>query len=473
MAVQLQGQNGTPIYGDAGSNAERVVLYDSSGNPISQLPNAVIGSTQKVLPVGGSSEGNYNDLRLDRMGNIRAGFDNLWLRDGVDGTSLNTSAWSTFTSVMTYGQSATTGIFFNSTAVASPGGYVNIISNKQFPLFPQAPLRARFRARAVPVATAVIEMGFGSPSFSTAQITNGACWRFTASGTCVPVVQYAGSDVTQGTDISGLLSSSNYYTFEVVVTDQEAIFTVYSQGLIISSQTLTVPASQARTWGVSHIPAFARLYTGATTPTSAAALYVSEIMVESFDLATNRPWNHTLAGTGLGGEVNPTTFAQTANMVNSAAPSNATLSNTAAGYTNLGGLFSFAAIAGAAIDFNLFSFTVPAPYSFLLTGVHITAYNTGAAVATTPTLLHWAAYSQASSANLSSATINRILLGSQYFPIGAAVGQCADKDIEVPFETPLRTDASKFVGVILRMPVGTATASQVIQGSVTLRGYFE
>ena len=41
------------------------------------------------------------------------------------------------------------------------------------------------------------------------------------------------------------------------------------------------------------------------------------------------------------------------------------------------------------------------------------------------------------------------------------------------FEVPLRTDPGRLMHVIVRVPVGTATASQVISGSVTIRGYFE
>jgi hypothetical protein len=41
------------------------------------------------------------------------------------------------------------------------------------------------------------------------------------------------------------------------------------------------------------------------------------------------------------------------------------------------------------------------------------------------------------------------------------------------FDTPLVTNPGRFLTVILRMPVGTATASEVFQGLVNLRGRWE
>ena len=51
---------------------------------------------------------------------------------------------------------------------------------------------------------------------------------------------------------------------------------------------------------------------------------------------------------------------------------------------------------------------------------------------------------------------------------------CAKAErISQSFDTPLITNPGRFLTVILRMPVGTATASEVFQGMVNLRGRFE
>jgi hypothetical protein len=159
-------------------------------------------------------------------------------------------------------------------------------------------------------------------------------------------------------------------------------------------------------------------------------------------------------------------------MANSTTPANATLSNTAAGYATLGGLFSFAAVAGAVTDYALFAFTVPVGYTFNCTGIDITTYNTGAAGATTPTLLQWAVASNSSAVSLATTTLNRVALGAQSLPVGIVIGGNVP-DMSRKFTTPLVTNGGRMFHVILRMPVGTATASQVIQGAVNINGYFE
>jgi hypothetical protein len=173
-------------------------------------------------------------------------------------------------------------------------------------------------------------------------------------------------------------------------------------------------------------------------------------------------------------QIQPVTFAQATTWANSAAPGNSTLSNTAAGATTLGGLFQFAAVAGAATDYALFGYQVPAPYSLVVTGIDIDVWNTGAAVATTPTLMVWGAGVDQSAVSLATAGITRIPLGANAFPVAAAIGATADRRISVDLtQSPLVTNAGRFFTIILRMPVGTATASQVIQGLVAIKGYYE
>ena len=177
---------------------------------------------------------------------------------------------------------------------------------------------------------------------------------------------------------------------------------------------------------------------------------------------------------------------QSANYVNSTAPASATLSNTAAGYTTLGGQFQFAAVAGLETDFALFAFQVPAAAAaggnrnLVIRGVRIEAYNMGAASATTPTLLQWAlgvgstGVSLATADSLTAGTRapRRIALGIQSIPIGTAIGGNV-APIDVNLDAPLYVAAGTFLHVILRMPVGTATGAQIIRGTVLINGYYE
>jgi hypothetical protein len=173
-----------------------------------------------------------------------------------------------------------------------------------------------------------------------------------------------------------------------------------------------------------------------------------------------------------------TTVDQLANHANSTSPSSATLSNTAAGYTKLGGRYQFAAVAGAATDFALFAYAVPSTRTLYITGVHITAMVTGAANATTATILDWGlgvnstAVSLATTDSGSTYGPRRIPLGIQACLAAAAIGTNFTPEINVSFKTPIAILPSRYLHVILQIPVGTATASEVIRGDVMFNGYF-
>jgi hypothetical protein len=170
--------------------------------------------------------------------------------------------------------------------------------------------------------------------------------------------------------------------------------------------------------------------------------------------------------------------AQTANHANSAAPSAATLSNTAAGYATLGGKFSFAAVAGAETDYALFGYQVPAGRRLIVSRVSVGIMNIGAAVATTAHVLEWSLGANASAVSLATTdgsgnfAPRRVPLGQQGFVVGAAIGTVA-ADLVRKFSNPLLIEAERFFHVILRMPVATATGSQVLRGAVAVDGRFE
>lgn len=320
----------------------------------------------------------------------------------------------------------------------------------------------------------MIEMGFGSPANQASAPTVGAFWQVTAGGVVQPVLTFNGTDVTGDAVTMPPGWQNNYYTWEVIVDDDKAFYAVQdtSTGLIIAERRIPVAATQVRLWNASRLQVYARLH-NVTAPASAPTLILSSLDVLLLDMAPNKAWSHTMALSGFGGEANPTTFAQAANYANSAAPASATLSNTAAGYTTLGGQFQFAAPAGAETDFALFGFTVPAPYSFVCTGIEIDTFNTGAAVATTAHVLQWFASADQTAISLATATNRRITLGVQSFAVGSAIGALAspiDRDLN---NAPLVTNPGRIFVVGLKIPVGTATASQIIRGTVAIRGYFE
>ena len=167
----------------------------------------------------------------------------------------------------------------------------------------------------------------------------------------------------------------------------------------------------------------------------------------------------------------PSDGSQTANHANSTSPVSAALSNTVPGYTTLGGRYQFAAVAGAATDFALFGFQVPAGFRFLMTGITITSIVAVTAVVTT-TIFDWGLAINSSAASLATAGIVRIPLGLQSFLAAAAVGAVAP-DIVRRFDPEIPVESGRFVHVILQIPNGAATATLVFRGDVQIQGYFE
>jgi len=213
---------------------------------------------------------------------------------------------------------------------------------------------------------------------------------------------------------------------------------------------------------------------------------IANYSISTADIDNNRLWASNKAGQGMMGVVNPSGGAAgiTANSVNSTVPATATLSNTAAGYTTLGGQFVFAAVAGAETDYALFAFLNTAPTTgitgrnLVIRGVWIDLWNQVVAVATTPTVFQW--YAAVGSTAVSLATVDgaatrlpkRIFLGAHSLVVGSAVGQMA-QTVDANLDAPLVVEPGTYFHIILKMPIGTATATETFRGNVGVNAYWE
>lgn len=473
MATLKSPTSGVNQETDTVSQAARVALYGTDGTPIARAAGSVRALTDQALGVGGLNDEAWRPLRMDRTGGLALANLTSLFSEPFEGTTLAASRLLASSATYTQAQNAT-GMTLNSAASVAASAYSILTSLRQFPKYQRAPLHYRVRARLSLVANAGAELGFGAPA-TTAAIAVGAYWQVTTGNAVQPVVTFNGVDQvgTAVTMPSGW--QSNFYTWDVIVDDDEVLFTIMetSTGVLVAERKIFLATTQQKLWNATHLPVFVRVYSSASVPVSAPVIIVAAMDVNVLDLQQNKPWGQVQALNGAGAHVLPTAFTQAAQFANNTAPASATLSNTVAGYTTLGGLFQFAAPAGAVTDFALFGFNVPAPYTFVCTGIDIDAWNTGAASATTPTLLQWGLGVDQSAVSLAGTTV-RVPLGAQSIPVGAAIGARADRNISVDFSAaPLTTNAGRFFDVILRIPIGTSTASQIIQGSVTVKGYFE
>lgn len=456
---------------DTTPKALRAIIYDSAGNPLSQVDGSA-PATVYGIPGLGLNDGRLVTNRSDRFGSQAIATNAPFLSESFEGTTTHPMRWLITNTTMAATQTTVGGLLFNSGAITTINTGYMIKSTRQFRKVQRMPLQAKFRARLNHVNNSVMELGFGDAAAFNGVNTVGAYWQRTAAGVMQPVLTFNSVDIT-GTNIAGSLNTNSYYTFDVLLDDDEAQFFCQdtSTGLIISRQVIPMPLSAQRLFSSTATQALARLYNTATPPASAPQMILTDVAVVGLDANYNFLAPHVFSGEGRAGYEHPFTGVQTAQFANSAAPANAVLNNTAASYAALGGLFSLVAVAGAATDFPLFGYQVPVPANFMCTGIDIETWNTGAAVATTPTLLVWGLATQLTAASLATAAHARIPIGVQSLPVGAAVGAKADR-ISKQFQTPVFCSSGRFIDIILRMPVGTATASQVIQGMVNVEGYF-
>jgi hypothetical protein len=422
---------------------------------------------------------------------LAVGADTLLWDDSFPHTIFNTSKyWSVSQAAMNVGV-AGGALILNSTGLTTSGAAAIVRTYRTFPLLANAPtvIDFAFSLALQPQLLNVAEIGFGIPNASGNAVTpDGVYMQIDSAGALQLVAAFNGSFTTSGPitlpPALAWIANRTYHGKIVLLADSAEL---YLDDVLVGA----VARSAANAAGslslaqCSHL--FARLHNISLT-TGGQKLNVLRWSVTNGDLATNRSLaatrttmgDHALSipdGTGVG---------PLANIVNSTAPVSAALSNTAAGYATLGGNFQFAAVAGAETDYALFAYQVPQPFAntttknFMLTGIDISAFNMGAAVAVTPTLLNWylgigsTAVSLATADSTNARAPRKRWLGNQAFPVGAGIGATADRDIRVEVaDTPLPVEPGTFVHIILRMPVGTATAAQIIRGSVNIKGYWE
>lgn len=415
---------------------------------------------------------------------LRTGLDTVLWQDVFGYANINANAYSVTTSTMTI--TAANGLLnLNAGAAVATGNHVVLRTWRAFPLISSAPTYVYFPAIAAnqSAINAQCDIGLGF-ALTTAAPTDGVFFRWALDGTLRGVINNNG--VEQTTPALTPVTDTERGEYLICINDETAEFWING----VLRATLEAPSTWAGHGVVrsAALPVLARLFNSGTA-SAAKQVSLGEIHVTQGDLNMERLWGTQMVGMELGAYQSPPGAAasQTANYANSAAPASATLSNTTAGYTTLGGQFQFAAVAGAETDYALFAYQVPAGSvsqpgkNLMVRGIWIDTFNMGAAVATTPTLLQWAVATGSSAVSLATADSltaagkapRRTLLGSQSFPVGAAIGANADRRISENFDVPLLCPPGSFFHIIVKMPVGTATASQIIRGVCGVNGYFE
>jgi hypothetical protein len=481
MGVNIQSSAGpTSWIIDPVSFAGRVTLYGANGQPL-QLADtgAFAQGAASGLPIEGHDGPVARVMRVASTGNLRSGSDTPPLfYDSIEGISVDTNKWVQTLATMTIAQTVAVGTIYNNASAAGSGAAAMQVSAVRFPFIARNALLYRGRARmSLHSPNNLIELGFGAPATaSAATIGDGACWRKDGTGQWVPVLSFSNSE-TLGTPISdatfrSFIGVNEFATFEVFLEDSRCTFRIFDvDGSLVNEQYIPF-ATQTSTFSVTRLAVFARTYNSAAVATGVifttgvqAVWYPDQI---GPDYTQSPLWNCN------GSLTSPTTFAQLASFVNNTVPTTASLSNTAAAYPTPGGLFQFAAPLGSETDNIIFGWNVPTPLGFTMTRITIDALNTGAAVATTPTSIQWGIGVNSSAVSLLTSAPNppmRKALGLHSWPVGALAGSQGGHP--VVWQGKEKIMPGRWLQVIARIFAGTATASQIIRGTVNIDGFFE
>ena len=484
MAIIQSGATTDLLTVDPTTKAARVAEYDSGGNALAPLNRAAVLEAAGGLLNAGKDYKIAHTIRVASTGGLQiAGDDTILLADTFEGTTRNLNQWIETVATMASAQTVAVGLTLNSGSSVTTAQGILESSHRQFPVLSRSSLVFRAHMNVTGVTNCVQEWGFSDQASATVALhNNGAFFRRDAGGSLQPVLAFNGVE-NQGS-VMTQPATTEYATYEIFLETRWATFTITSHaGAIISSQVMEIGSSnggagvttQARMFAVTHIPAMMRVYNAGTAGT-APKIIVNDCIVQLLDTWTQRPHIVQQSGIGLSSLTSPTAFTQLANYANSAVPASATLSNTAAGYTTLGGQYQFAAVVSAETDFALFGWQNPTPYTFYCTGIRIgEMVNTVVAVATTASVFQWAAAFNSSAVSLATAapySPMRVGIGTQAFAIAAAVGATAPA-VQWSPGTPMAVQPNRFLHIILKAWLGTATATEIFRGTVVVDGFFE
>lgn len=378
---------------------------------------------------------------------------------------------------------ANNALVLNTTAATASGNHIQIRTYRSFKAERGADRvwGVRLRLDQNPVANTTVDFGLGIAA-STTDPTAGAFFRLNSAGELRGVtISSGGSEST--TSVLTYNNPTGFQDFVIIIGRSSVTFFINE----VPVGSIAAPANSTGPVSGESFPGFVRLINNTAVGT-AQKVYVSKIVSATMGGLSNRDSTHLAALKGDIGQQHVTgvgTGGQTTNWTNSGAPAAATLSNTAAGYTTLGGLFVFVALAGANTDYALFAYQVPAGTltnmgrTLIVRGVAIDAFVSAAAgIPTVATVLEWGfafgatAVSLATSESSGTKLPRKGFLGIQAVPTTAVVGTELRR-IQQTFEQPVAVNAGEYFHIILRIPAGAATNYPTITGGVFIDASWE
>lgn len=331
-------------------------------------------------------------------------------------------------------------------------------------------------------ANNIMELGIGIPGTAIAALGDGVVFRWGSDGTLKGFLNYNGTETQTGVMALPLPNTTHKYALSI----SQRVVEFWIDDVLYAE--VDCPAALGSVCASAALPTIARCYNAASIPSYIQVLKVSDCTVSMGDWAMSKPWAHQMAGAGNNAVQGAAGFVNTsgsANFVNSVGPTTIVISNAGtAFYPTLGGSFQFAPIVSGETDYVVFAYLVPAATagltgrSLYITGVAIDTWNTVVPVATTPTVMQWSlgigstAVTLATVDGAGTKATRRMHLGVQFWATGSIVGQPATPIVK-SFDTPFVVNAGEYMHTIVKLPLSTATATELFRGVVGINGYWE
>jgi hypothetical protein len=419
---------------------------------------------------------NGNPLQLEKEGRLDAAVEHLLMVDQVALSNLDYRLWGSY--LTTYTITTTAGYYHINNGASTAQNASGLFTTWQkFVVQKEGAIYLKMTCNPVNGGTTnkTMELGFGYNN-NTA-LVDGACFRWGGGTTFNCILSNASAEQTTSVTMP---TADVFHAFKIKLTADDCIF--YIDNVVVA--TMLISTTLAATVGNMRLPAFARVYTVGATPALAPQLKIGPTAVSQKIFQLQRPYSALQAGLARHVSMSPVTaFAQTATHANSTDPTSATLANTGIGaYTTLGGRYQFAAVNGAVTDYVMFVYLVPTNWRLFVTGVRISAMNTGATVTGTATILDWSLGVNGTALDLSTAdslaagtfATRRIPIGMHGFPVTTSIIGTSAPDVVADFSAcPLMVESARYFHVIMECPVGTNTGSEIFRGDCQIQGWFE
>lgn len=480
---RIEGNTSGNVLEVTANNEVKVIgpnSYDLKENP------SIIGGF--VNNIFESDKGSVTGLPLQRQGDIsanyrqRVGIDTLMFNDQFNGTTLNSSIWSS--TLATFTTSVSGGFLtLNASNLTTINAVARISSYRGFPAFGSYPLQLEIQAvyqSSSVQSNNVTELGFGF-AVGVVAPTDGAFFRYNASGQLECVITYNGAETSVSFSGVNLPSTNKRHHYNLVVGNDFVEFWIDN----ILYANLPIPEVNGMALLNQNTPVLIRTYNKAVAPTTSVQIKVSNVNISIGDMNLNKRWSNVCAGMGGHSSQGQTgmTMGSTALYVNNTNPASVVPTNTTAVVgSGLGGNFSSTMTLAVNTDGIISSYQVPiASATSPQKTLYITHIKIDSVVQTVlaggPFLLQWGlayghtAVSLLTTEGATSKAPRRLSLGYQVFQAAAAVG-AQGTVIDYTLESPICIQPGEFIQSIYKN-IGTVGTSGSLAHSISFDGYWE